>query len=194
MKIYHIDSSARKTESVSKSLAKLLVDKIKKSGDTVTYRDVSTGLPLVSGIKGSGFIISENERTEADKKLFKISDELIREFKGCDTLVISAPIYNFGPPASLKTWFDLVARNEETFKYTEQGPVGITTNIKKAYLLIVSAGVPVNSPIDFCTPWLKQGLNFLGVNNIEIIAADSLNRDPQKIDKIKEKINSIIFS
>jgi len=60
MKIYHIDSSARKAESVSKSLAKLLVDKIKKSGDTVTYRDVSTGLPLVSGIKGSGFIISEN--------------------------------------------------------------------------------------------------------------------------------------
>jgi FMN-dependent NADH-azoreductase len=59
-------------------------------------------------------------------------------------------------------------------------------------LLIISAGVPVNSPIDFCTPWLKQGLNFLGVNNIEIISADSLNRDPQKIEKIKEKINSII--
>jgi FMN-dependent NADH-azoreductase len=56
----------------------------------------------------------------------------------------------------------------------------------------VSAGVPVNSPVDFCTPWLKQGLNFLGVSNIEIIAADSLNRDPQKIEKIKEKINSII--
>ena len=155
MKIYHIDSSARKSESVSKSLAKLLVEKIKKSEDTIAYRDVSTGLPLVSGIKGSGFIIPENERTEADKKLFKISDELIKEFKGCDTLVISAPIYNFGPPASLKTWFDLVARNEETFKYTDKGPVGITTNVKKAYLLIVSAGVPVNSPIDFCTPWLK---------------------------------------
>jgi len=191
MQIYHIDSSARKSESVSKSLAKLLVEKLKKSGDTVAYRDVSTGLPLVSGIKGSGFIIPENERTEADKKLFKISDELIKEFKDCHTLVISAPIYNFGPPASLKTWFDLVARNEETFKYTDKGPVGITTNIKKAYLLIVSAGVPVNSPIDFCTPWLKQGLNFLGVNNIEIIAADSLNRDPQKIEKIKEKINSL---
>ena len=105
--------------------------------------------------------------------------------------MISAPIYNFGPPASLKTWFDLVARNEETFKYTEQGPVGITTNVKKAYLLIVSGGVPVNSNMDFCTPWLKQGLNFLGVNNIEIIAADSLNRDPQKIEKTKEKINSL---
>ncbi len=52
MKIYHIDSSARKAESVSKSLAKLLVEKIKKPQDTVTYRDVSSGLPFVSGIKG----------------------------------------------------------------------------------------------------------------------------------------------
>ncbi len=94
-----------------------------------------TGLPLVSGIKGSGFIIPENERTEADKKLFKISDELIKEFKGCDTLVISAPIYNFGPPASLKTWFDLVARNEETFKYTDtRSLLELLANIKKAYL------------------------------------------------------------
>ena len=191
MKIYHIDSSARKSESVSKNLAKLLVDKIKKSGDTVKYRDVSTGLPFVSGIKGAGFIIPENERTEADKKLFKISDELIKEFKECDTIVISAPIYNFGPPASLKAWFDLVARNGETFQYKENGPVGTVTNIKKAYLLIVSGGVPVNSAVDFCTPWLKQGLNFLGVNNIEIIAADSLNRDPQKIEKIKEHIKSL---
>ena len=191
MKIYHIDSSARKSESVSKSLAKLLVDKIKKSGDTVKYRDVSTGLPFVAGIKGAGFIIPENERTEADKKLFKISDELIKEFKECDTIVISAPIYNFGPPASLKTWFDLVARNGETFQYTDNGPVGTVTNIKKAYLLIVSGGVPVNSPVDFCTPWLKQALNFLGVTNIEIIAADALNRDPEKIEKTKDKINSL---
>jgi FMN-dependent NADH-azoreductase len=53
MKIYHIDSSARKSESVSKNLAKLLVDKIKKSGDTVKYIDVSKGLPFVAGIKGA---------------------------------------------------------------------------------------------------------------------------------------------
>jgi len=191
MKIYHIDSSARKSESVSKSLARLLVNKIKKSGDAVKYRDVSTGLPFVAGIKGAGFIIPENERTEADKKLFKISDELIKEFKECDTIVISAPIYNFGPPACLKAWFDLVARNSETFQYTDRGPIGTVTNIKKAYLLIVSGGVPANSAVDFYTPWLKQSLNFLGVTNIEIIAADALNRDPQKIDKIKEKINSL---
>jgi FMN-dependent NADH-azoreductase len=45
--------------------------------------------------------------------------------------------------------------------------------------------------MDFCTPWLKQGLNFLGVKDIEVIAADSLNGDPQKIEKTKRIINSL---
>ncbi|NDA39099.1 MAG: FMN-dependent NADH-azoreductase, partial [Actinobacteria bacterium] len=31
----------------------------------------------------------------------------------------------------------------------------------------------------------------LGVKNFEVIAADGLSRDPQKIDKTKEKINSL---
>ncbi len=56
---------------------------------------------------------------------------------------------------------------------------------------IVSGGVPVDSNMDFCTPWLKQGLGFLGVKNFEVIAADGLSRDPQKVEKIKEKINSL---
>ncbi len=191
MRIYHIDSSARKEESTSKLLARLLVNKLKKLGDTSNYRDVSIGLPFVSGIKGAGFIIPENQRTESDHKLFKISDQLIKEFKDCDTLVVSAPIYNFGPPASLKAWFDLVARNGQTFNYTDKGPVGTVANIKKAYLVITSGGVVVNSSIDFCTPWLKQALTFLGVKEIEVIGAEALNRSPENLEKAKDKINSL---
>jgi len=38
MKIYQIDSSARKEGSSSRALAKKLLDKIKKPGDEVIYR------------------------------------------------------------------------------------------------------------------------------------------------------------
>ena len=40
MKIYQIDSSARKKGSTSRSLAKKLIKKIKKPGDKVIYRDL----------------------------------------------------------------------------------------------------------------------------------------------------------
>ena len=40
MKIYQIDSSARKKGSTSRALAKKLLEKIKKPGDEVIYRDL----------------------------------------------------------------------------------------------------------------------------------------------------------
>ena len=104
MDILHLDSSARKENSVSRKLAKELVQKLQGN---VKYRDISQNIPFVDGIKGAGFIIPEEERTEEDRKLFKFSDELVDELLKSDVVVISVPIYNFGPPASVKAWFDL---------------------------------------------------------------------------------------
>jgi FMN-dependent NADH-azoreductase len=67
MNILHLDSSARKDESVSRKLAKDLVNNLKKDNDKVTYRDISNNIPFVAGIKGAGFIIPEEERNEEDK-------------------------------------------------------------------------------------------------------------------------------
>jgi FMN-dependent NADH-azoreductase len=191
MKILHLDSSARQEESVSRQLAKQLVHKIKKTEDEVIYRDISGNIPFVAGIKGAGFIIPEEERTEQDKKLFQFSDELVDEFLAADTIVISSPIYNFGPPAAAKAWFDLVARAGITFKYEATGPVGLVEGNKQVYLVITSGGVPAESPVDFCTPWFKQALTFLGIKNIEVIDASQLNISDAKLVKAKEKINNL---
>ena len=191
MKILHLDSSARQEESVSRQLAKQLVHKIKKSEDELLYRDISGNIPFVAGIKGAGFIIPEEERTEQDKQLFQFSDELVDEFLAADTIVISSPIYNFGPPAAAKAWFDLVARAGRTFKYEATGPVGLVDGNKQVYLVITSGGVPAESPVDFCTPWFKQALTFLGIKNIEVIDASQLNISDANLVKAKEKINNL---
>ena len=191
MKILHLDSSARKNESISRKLAKDLVNKIKKNDDEVVYRDISENIPFVSGIKGAGFIIPEEERTEKDKELFKFSDQLVDEFLESNVIVISTPIYNFGPPAAAKAWFDMIARAGRTFKYEATGPVGLVDGNKKVYLVVTSGGVPVGSPVDFCTTWFKQALNFLGISDIEIIDASQLNINDDNLKKAQEKINSL---
>ena len=191
MKILHLDSSARKAESVSRKLAADLVNKIKENGDEVIYRDISGNIPFVAGIKGAGFIIPEEERTEDDKKLFKFSDELVDELLAADKIVISTPIYNFGPPAAVKAWFDMVARAGRTFKYETTGPKGLVEGNKKVYLVVTSGGVPVGSPVDFCTPWFKQALNFLGISDIEIIDSSQLNINDDNLKKAKEIINNL---
>ena len=184
MKIYQIDSSARKEGSSSRALAKKLLDKIKKPNDEIIYRDLDDEMVFVSGLTESGMKIDKKDQTEHHKKMFELSDTLVRELKESDIIIISAPIYNYGPPATLKAWSDLAARVGETFRFKPNGRrVGLLKN-KKAYLVITSGGTKLNSKEDFLTPWLKFILNFFGIENVQIISADQMALDYEK--SIKE--------
>ncbi len=193
MKIYQIDTSARKEGSTSRALAKKLLDKIKKPEDVVVYRDLNDEMIFISNLTESGMKIPAGEQSERHKKMFELSDKLVLELKESDKIIISVPIYNFGPPATLKAWADLAARVKETFKYNEDGSrVGLLED-KQVYLIITSGGTKINSKDDFLTPWLIHVLNFFGIKKIDIIAADQMAIDYEKsiksaedqIDKIK---------
>ena len=192
MKIYQIDSSARKKGSTSRALAKKLLEKIKKPGDEVIYRDLDDEMIFISGLTESGMKIPENEQTEQHKKMFELSDRLVLELKESDIIIISVPIYNFGPPATLKAWSDLAARVSQTFKYNQDGRrVGLLED-KQVYLVITSGGTKVNGKEDFLTPWLIHVLNFFGIKKIEIIAADQMALNYEKsIKEAEDQINKI---
>ena len=193
MKIYQIDSSARKKGSTSRALAKKLLDKIKKPDDEIVYRDLNDEMVFVSGLTESGMKIEKKDQTEHHKKMFDLSDKLVKELKESDIIIISAPIYNYGPPATLKAWSDLAARVGETFRFKPNGRrEGLLKN-KRAFLVITSGGTKLNSKEDFLTPWLKFILNFFGIEQINIISADQMSLDYEKSIKEAEKqIEAII--
>ena len=189
MKIYQIDSSARKEGSTSRALAKKLLNKIKKPEDKIIYRDLDDEMVFVSGLTESGMKIDKKDQTENHKKMFELSDTLVKELKESDIIIISAPIYNYGPPATLKAWSDLAARVGETFRFKPNGRrEGLLKN-KRAYLVITSGGTKLNSSEDFLTPWLKFILNFFGIEKIDIICADQMALDYEK--SIKDAENQI---
>ena len=192
MKIYQIDSSARKEGSTSRQLAKKLLNKIKKPDDEVIYRDLDDEMLFVSGLTESGMKIPEDKQNESHKKMFELSDKLVLELKESDIIIISAPIYNFGPPATLKAWSDLAARVDTTFKYTPDGQrIGLLKN-KKAFLVITSGGTKIGSKEDFLTPWLTLMLNFFGITDIKIISADQMAFNYEKsISKAEKEIESL---
>jgi FMN-dependent NADH-azoreductase len=176
LRVLRVDASARGEDSITRQLADLLLSELdeRASGLSVARRDLAAGLPFVDAA-WVGANLAEPDMRDADQcQALALSDELVAELMAADVLVIATPIYNFGVPASLKAWIDQVARARLTFRYTEHGPQGLLTG-KKAYVLVATGGTEVGGAIDFATPWLKFVLGFLGIADVEVIAADRGN-------------------
>ncbi len=193
MNILNINSSSNKQSSTSSSYAKQVVDKLVNlnPGASVTERHTTySNLPFINEeILGALFV--KGERTAQQKEALAISEELVAELQAADTLVISAPIYNFSVPASLKAYFDLVARAGLTFQYTENGPEGLLKD-KKAYIVISSGGTEIESDIDFAGKYIKHFLGFLGISDVEFVRLDQMMfRSEEKIEAAKEQLASI---
>jgi FMN-dependent NADH-azoreductase len=138
--ILYITASIRSdADSVSRGLGQQLVDGIAaRTGAAVTTRDLAANdLPFMTADRFGANLTPSADRTAAQAELAAIADTLIAELQAADTIVIATPIYNFGPPSTLKAWADLVARAGTTFRYTATGPEGLLTG-KTAYLAIAN--------------------------------------------------------
>jgi len=156
---------------------------------TVLSRDLAKSAPtFVDRDWIAANTTPSDQRSDEHKAELRLSDQLVSELVAADILLITTPIYNFSVPASLKAWIDMIARAGVTFRYTENGPVGLLEN-KRAIITLASGGTSVNSPIDFATPFLKHIMGFIGIHQVDVIAADALAKDAQ--NTIKAAIDSI---
>ncbi len=169
--ILHIDASARTEGSVSRDLSDRLARRLSGAEGQIIRRDLSNGGPafLDAGWVGATFT-APDDRSEDQLATLAPSDVLVDELQAADQLVIGTPIYNFAVPAVLKAWIDQVARVHRTFVYTDQGPKGLLEG-KTAWIVIASGGTPVDSDIDFATPYLRHVLGFMGITDVRVIDA-----------------------
>ncbi len=174
--LLRIDASARRDGSVSRQLTDQIIEKL--TPDHVIARDLANPLPHVNEAWISANFTPITDRNDEQNKALELSDTLIEEIQQADTIVIGAPIYNFGVPAGLKAWIDLVARAGVTFRYTEEGPVGLLTG-KRTIVVVASGGTEAGSNYDFATGFLKHVLGFIGLTDVEFVTADKLALDAE---------------
>ncbi|WP_416884305.1 FMN-dependent NADH-azoreductase [Marivita sp.] len=174
--VLRIDASARHSGSESRALTQRIIDRLAPA--TVINRDLALAMPAIDADWLAANWTPADERTDAQRQTLALSDTLIAEIKSADTIVIGAPIYNFGIPATLKTWIDLIARAGITFKYSETGPQGLLTG-KRAIVAITSGGTQVGSEIDFASGYLRHVLGFVGITDVQFVAADQLMVDAE---------------
>ena len=196
LKVLEVSASGRNEGSVSRMLSADLLGALEERHGTIelTRRDLNRALPFVDEAWIAANFTALEERSAEQRAVLAASDALVAELKAADVLVIGAPIYNFGVPAALKAWIDMVARARLTFRYTANGPKGLLEG-KKAYVVIASGGVPVDSAVDFATPYLRHTLAFLGITDVDVIAADQLNsRVEESIDAARVRIAELIHT
>ena len=194
--ILKIDASANTSASVSKMLGDKLSEKLQHNfpNTPVKQRDLNNGLTFVDEQWINANVTPADQRTLDQQQQLELSDTLIAEIQDADRIIITTPMYNFGVPATLKAWIDQVCRAGVTFKYTTEGPVGLLTG-KQVDIIITTGGVPLQSPVDFVSDYLKQVFRFIGIEHINIIAADqmAINADTG-IKKAQQQIEDLIIT
>lgn len=172
-----IHASGRQAGSTSRQLLAEVRTDLAAAGENIVERDLATtAIPFVDEAWIKANFTAEEDRTDGDRAALALSDSLVAELKGADQIVIALPVYNFSVPAVLKAWIDQVARARVTFKYTENGPVGLLEG-KRALIVMVSGGTPAGSDIDFASAYLRHILGFIGITDVTLAAADRIMAD-----------------
>lgn len=174
--ILQINSSIFGDEGQSTRLATRLTERLAAAHPELTVRVrtlLPDSLPHLDAETFSAFLAEPQARSDRQRRLLARSDELIDELREARILVIGAPMYNFGIPSALKAWFDHVCRAGVTFRYTDQGPVGLLGG-RSAYVVSTRGGCHRDKPSDCVTPHLRTLLGFLGIDPVHFVHAEGL--------------------
>lgn len=167
MKLLRIDASARISGSSSRAIADAAEAALQPAA--VERRDLSASpLPQIDAHWAAARLKAPEDRAPEDADALALSDALINELQEADTVLISSPVYNFGIPAALKAWVDLVARPKVTFAYTSDGPKGLLSG-KRAVLAMASGGTTIEGAGDFATPYMRHVLGFIGIDDVTVL-------------------------
>ncbi|MGP4016871.1 FMN-dependent NADH-azoreductase [Saccharopolyspora sp. 5N708] len=165
--LLHIDSSIQGDQSVSRKLTARAANAWRAAhpGGTVTYRDLGNDpLPHLDDAGGAARMLPPDQHTPAQAASWALTEQVIGEVKRADAVLLGLPLYNFGPPSSVKSWVDyLIAGGLSFDPETGSGLLG-----GREFIVLASrgggygAGTPRHG-WDHAEPWLPHGVSMTGL-------------------------------
>jgi len=116
-----------------------------------------------------------NNEKLTDEELHAISrmNELVQQFKSANKYVIAYPLHNFNVPSKLKDYMDNILIARETFKYTENGSVGLLNDGRSMVIIQGSGSIYTNNDwyteVEYSHKYLKSMFNFIGIEDYKIM-------------------------
>lgn len=142
-------------------------------GGRVVVRDLATDpIPHLTAERFTAFGGGDGLSAEQQAALAG-SDEMIKELKEAEEVVLGLPMYNFTLPSTLKAYFDHIARAGVTFRYTESGPEGLLAD-RPVHVFATRGGYYQGTGADTQTDLVRLFLGLLGINDVRFIYAEGL--------------------
>src|SRR5471030_2403365 len=176
-----ITASPRGERSVSRTLttgfARLLAQHHPQ--DTILLRDIGHHpVPHVTEPWVLGAYAPAEAQTAESKAAIAVSDQLVDEFLAADRYVFGVPMYNFNIPSTFKAYIDQIVRAGKTFAVGPNGYEGLVKDRKALFITSSGGSYPPGSPMaayNFQEPYLRIIFGFIGVTDVQFVAADGMN-------------------
>ncbi|MEQ8771139.1 MAG: NAD(P)H-dependent oxidoreductase [Phycisphaerales bacterium] len=141
--LLRVDASARFDRSITRQMADRFMDGWQEGEPDVQLvrRDVGRQPPSLVNEAwiSAGFTPAEDRTPEMVRALAE-SMALIDEVRRADVLVLAAPLYNYGLPASLKAWIDQIVRPGQTFSFDlQRGDFPIQSTLSGKSLVVLTS-------------------------------------------------------
>lgn len=179
-------ASAQGLTGTTGKLARQYATRVAASGIECDWRILSETppSPLNAQFVAAAFTRAELRDAEMNNALTYSSRE-IAALHNAHTLVISTPMYNFGMPGLLKSWFDQIIRPGETFETTGDSvaPYRGLMSGKRCIVITVrgsatfSAGGSVPE-LNFLDPHLIAMLGLIGINDVDLVDCPGVEDNP----------------
>ncbi|MES2106141.1 MAG: NAD(P)H-dependent oxidoreductase [Pseudomonadota bacterium] len=202
MQVLHIDSSISGGQSVSRQLTASIIAQLKLTTPdlALSYRDLAAApvphqspalqfakmktlyeLGALSGDIGEmvAAAVQGGAQVEpAAQAELAATNAALDEFLAADTIVLGAPMYNFGISSQLKAWIDSLAAPGKTFSYSATGVQGLCGN--KRVIIASSRGGVYSAAsamafMDHQETFLSSFFSFIGITDISFVRAEGVN-------------------
>lgn len=174
-RVFVIRSAATGAASVSNRIVDAMLEGLRAAGPIeVTERDLDTDpVPHINSRTLAG-IGRQAPETPETAQVRAYADMLIEEVEAADVIVMGVPMYNFGIPSTLKSWFDHILRAGRTFRYTAEGPEGL---VKGKRVLVASSRAGTygdGAVVEHQESHLRVLLGFMGMTDVTVVRAEGL--------------------